>query len=114
MSVITELLKALRRISHLDEVSVTMFDKGRGEWRFQTLARDALSLVDAHTLRHKKRGSEYILLGNAKVQHSETDNAIIEGAEMIVYIDSSGNLWVRPSAEVAARFEWVPRTDRVA
>lgn len=57
--------------------------------------------------KHKKRGTEYRLMTQvAKVQ---SNAPIYEGDLVAVYMDSSGDYWIRPDTEfMDGRFEGVP------
>lgn len=57
-------------------------------------------------VRHKKRGTEYEVLGEADLQ---TERPISNYEVVVVYRDpSNGRLWVRPAAEFNdGRFEAV-------
>lgn len=56
------------------------------------------------THRHKKRGTEYSIVGEAELQISRED--LVDGSEMIVYLGTDGKLWVRSKFEFEdGRFE---------
>lgn len=60
------------------------------------------------THRHKKRGTEYQVLGDASLQ---TEFEITEGTMLRVYIGDDGKMWARPCEEFAdGRFEEIPDT----
>jgi hypothetical protein len=63
--------------------------------------------ADGSRWRHKKRGTTYKIIGEAKVQ---SGNAIFEDEIVVVYrADSDGTLWVRPHYEFNdGRFESIP------
>lgn len=72
----------------------------------------ALAAVEAGrfrpTYRHKKRGTEYELVGLAQVQ---TESALTDEAEVVVYRGADGVLWVRSDAEFNdGRFEPISPT----
>lgn len=60
---------------------------------------EAVPLVLDHNetlhVRHK-RGTDYEVVGQASLQ---SGSAIAEGAHLVIYRDSRGLLWARPSAE---------------
>jgi len=58
-------------------------------------------------VRHKKRGTEYEVLGEADLQ---TETPLRDYAVVVVYRDpTNGRLWVRPVGEFNdGRFEEVP------
>lgn len=54
-------------------------------------------------VRHKKRGTEYTVIGTAELQ---TSVDLVDGSEMIVYQGADGCLWVRQIDEFEdGRFE---------
>ena len=57
-------------------------------------------------IRHKKRDSEYTILGSAMIQ---TDEPLGDGAAVVVYVSDSGQIWVRRQSEMYdGRFEFLP------
>lgn len=46
--------------------------------------------------RHRKRGTEYEVIGTAEVQ---TASRIFEGDKLEIYCGEDGKLWARPHAE---------------
>lgn len=57
-------------------------------------------------VRHKKRGTQYEVVGVAELQ---TATDLVDGSEMMVYRGTDGRLWVRPVDEFEdGRFEDVP------
>jgi hypothetical protein len=57
------------------------------------------------TWRHKKRGTQYELVGLAMLQTSNT-GGLNDNHPMVVYRDQAGTLWVRPEDEFFdGRFE---------
>lgn len=60
------------------------------------------------THRHKKRGTEYIIVGNALLQ---TDAALFDMTPMVIYRGSDGCLWARSSLDFYdGRFEIIAAT----
>jgi hypothetical protein len=54
-------------------------------------------------VRHKKRGSEYAVIGHGKIQ---TDVPLKDYDEVVVYQSEDGTIWVRPVSEfMDGRFE---------
>jgi len=68
---------------------------------WNTRARSA----DEQRYRHKVRGTEYTVLGEAEVQ---TEYAVYEGAKLVIYRGDDGKIWARPTFEFyGGRFERV-------
>lgn len=52
----------------------------------------------AKKFRHKVRGTEYTVIGNASLQNANLCD-LREGDNMVVYRGEDGRLWVRHNAE---------------
>lgn len=54
-------------------------------------------------VRHKKRGTEYQIIGHGKIQ---TDVPLKDYDEVVIYVAENGSLWIRPVSEfMDGRFE---------
>ncbi|MFW6002276.1 MAG: hypothetical protein ACOCQD_02965 [archaeon] len=61
--------------------------------------------------RHKKRGTNYLVIGEAEVQSSKP---IKEGDKVVIYVDNNGKKWARPSSEFYdGRFDIIIGTEEL-
>ena len=59
--------------------------------------------------KHKKRGTTYAEVGRAVLQASNP-GLLMEGASVVVYRDTDGQLWCRVESEfMDGRFERLPK-----